>query len=230
MIFKNSQDDVVFDENSIPKYISKIGIKISGGADSAIVCYMLAKYLQEERPNIQVFPITGVSDTRPYNKIFAENILKKIEHLTGFQFSKHYWMQVKTDSAQNYIKGQENIVDTAIRKEGINCMFNGITSNPSKEDAPILYTGKLASKAPVDDRTRSSIKKPRFYYKKNFLDVKPLINTDKKGVAEHYIRNNLLDELFPLTRSCELRTHDFSEHCKECWFCQERYWGFERYN
>jgi len=56
-----------------------------------------------------------------------------------------------------------------------------------------------------------------------------LINVDKKGVHEHYVRLGVLEELFPLTRSCEIHTTDFSEHCGECWFCKERLWGFGRY-
>lgn len=226
MIFKNSQDDIVFDETTIPLTISKIGIKISGGADSAIVCYMLAKYLKEERPDAEIFPITGISDTRPYNKIFTERIIRKITDLTGFNFSKHYSMQVKTDSSKNYIDGQQELVNHATEQEGITCNVSGITCNPTKEDAPNLFSGKMLTKAPTDNRTRSIIKKEQFVFDGSKLLMKPLVNTDKKGVAEHYINNNVLEELFPLTRSCELRTHDFTKHCGECWFCQERLWGF----
>ena len=64
----------------------------------------------------------------------------------------------------------------------------------------------------------------------------PLINIDKQGVKELYEKFGLLDTLYPLTRSCESFTDDFSKHCGEykdeqdvCWFCKERYWGFGRY-
>ena len=52
------------------------------------------------------------------------------------------------------------------------------------------------------------------------------INIDKKGVAELYDYFGLMDTLFPLTRSCEDWTDDFSAHCGKCWFCLERLWGF----
>ena len=71
------------------------------------------------------------------------------------------------------------------------------------------------------DRSKGLEKKPNTW--------RPLINVDKKGVAEHYTRLGVLEELFPLTRSCEVHTTDFSEHCGECWFCKERLWGFGRY-
>ena len=47
---------------------------------------------------------------------------------------------------------------------------------------------------------------------------KPLVNIDKKGVAELYEILGVTDTLFPLTRSCEDFTDDFSKHCEECWF------------
>ena len=43
MIIKNSQQDIVIDTTK-----KRIGVKISGGADSAIVMYMVSKYVAEE--------------------------------------------------------------------------------------------------------------------------------------------------------------------------------------
>ena len=42
MIIENSQDTIEF---NLPDEFDKIGIKLSGGADSAIVLYMLCKYI-----------------------------------------------------------------------------------------------------------------------------------------------------------------------------------------
>ena len=54
MLFKNSQDDY---KMSIDSSITRIGLKISGGADSALVAYMLAKYSEAERPDLKIYPI-----------------------------------------------------------------------------------------------------------------------------------------------------------------------------
>ena len=48
MIFETSQDTI---EITIPAHVKRVGIKLSGGADSAIVCLMLAKYIVGERPD-----------------------------------------------------------------------------------------------------------------------------------------------------------------------------------
>jgi 7-cyano-7-deazaguanine synthase in queuosine biosynthesis len=47
-------------------------------------------------------------------------------------------------------------------------------------------------------------------------------------VSELYDYFDLQNTLFPLTRSCEQYTDDFTQHCDNCWFCGERKWGFGR--
>ena len=88
------------------------------------------------------------------------------------------------------------------------------------------------TRGPMDSRDREQNKKPQIVGNTFF----PLINIDKQGVKELYEKFGLLDTLYPLTRSCESFTDDFSKHCGEykdeqdvCWFCKERYWGFGRY-
>lgn len=71
MIFKNSQQDIDFSKY-IPLNFTKIGIKLSGGADSAIVCYMLAKYVIAERSDITIYPITGIAEGKEYQKFLQK--------------------------------------------------------------------------------------------------------------------------------------------------------------
>ena len=62
--------------------------------------------------------------------------------------------------------------------------------------------------------------------------INPVINVNKKWEAEAYKDKNLLDSLFPLTYSCEGSIEDtkyHTQHCKRCWWCQERFWAFGRY-
>jgi 7-cyano-7-deazaguanine synthase in queuosine biosynthesis len=92
--------------------------------------------------------------------------------------------------------------------------FNGITANPTQA---IVASGHVA----LPERNQRATKQSNYR--------RPLINIDKRGVAEHYTRLGVLEELFPVTRSCEEITTDFSKHCEVCWFCAERHWGFGRY-
>lgn len=71
MLVKCNQGDFNFE---IPKHFKKVGIKISGGIDSALLFYLLSKYKKTERPDIKIFPITGIVRTRPWQYIKATDI------------------------------------------------------------------------------------------------------------------------------------------------------------
>ena len=60
---------------------------------------------------------------------------------------------------------------------------------------------------------------------------KPFINIHKQDLALIYKMYDL-KELFELTVSCighYDNTDGFTKSCKECWWCHERYWAFNRY-
>jgi|SaaInl5LU_22_DNA_1037371.scaffolds.fasta_scaffold06819_7 7-cyano-7-deazaguanine synthase in queuosine biosynthesis len=55
------------------------------------------------------------------------------------------------------------------------------------------------------------------------------INVDKKFVAGVYQENNLMESLFPITRSCvgtARGTDNFTRDCHQCFWCHERKWAF----
>ena len=221
MLFENSQDNWEID---LPTSMNTLGLKISGGADSAIVCYMVAKYVTQERPDITIHPITAVASTKPFQQIHADKVLRKVESMTGIKFATHQYRTIDSTTVENYINQQADLVDDVYASQGLQKHFSGLTANPTAEDAPELYDGAHALPGSYGendmDRTKATVKKSNTF--------RPLINVDKKGVAEHYIRLGVLEDLFPLTRSCEDVTFDFTEHCGDCWFCRERKWGFGR--
>ena len=232
MIFKNSQETIEFTPSMFARYNNfnnKIGLKISGGADSAIVAYMLAKFAVAEMPEMVVYPITGVTPTKPYQEIYAKRVLEKVSELTGY----HNWGQhtVGIATSENYMKDQEKIVKRAYEETGILTHFYGITANPTIDEAPELYAWRDKWGSPpggIEERQKlSGTKKPWFAMRA------PLVNVDKKGVAEHYTNQGVMDTLFPVTRSCEEfidePDYDQEHHCEKCYFCLERYWGFGRY-
>ena len=215
MIIKNSQQDIVIDTTK-----KRIGVKISGGADSAIVMYMVSKYVAEELPEATIIPITVNHKGKAYQEIFAKQVVNFCKEEFGDIFGQHQISMNNTP--EEYISEQQRLVKSLYKNREIYCHFVGITKNPPNE----IYS-KWEKAGPSDDRdagvTRDTIRDDN----KIFL---PLININKKGVCELYEQFSLLDTLFPLTRSCEIFTEDFSKHCEtECWFCQERYWGFGRY-
>tara|TARA_B100000575_G_scaffold80443_1_gene63080 strand:- start:27547 stop:28221 length:675 start_codon:yes stop_codon:yes gene_type:complete len=222
MLLENSQDNWEID---LPENMKTLGLKISGGADSAIVCYMVAKYVTEERPDITIHPITAVASTKPFQQIFADKVLRKVESMTGIKFATHQYRTIDSSTVENYINQQADLVNDVYASQGLQKHFSGLTANPTAEDAPELYDGTHALPGSFGtndmDRSKGLEKKDNTF--------RPLINVDKKGVAEHYIRLGVLEDIFPLTRSCEDdEVYTFEKHCEDCWFCRERQWGFGR--
>jgi hypothetical protein len=222
MVIPTSQGDVVIDITNVDKFpftevINKVGIRLSGGADSAILAYMLAVYKRDYRPHITLHPITCINNQKPYQELFAKQVLKKITELTGVEFGEHF---VEDVNGERYREDQGDFQEKLYKARKLDSHFMGETMNPPigvEADWEFLGGGRDSTRdAPGDTHT------PVVIYK-------PLRNIDKKGVAELYKHFDVLDTLFPLTRSCELHTLDFTDHCGRCWFCLERHWGFGRY-
>ena len=62
--------------------------------------------------------------------------------------------------------------------------------------------------------------------------MNPFFCINKRGLKMIYEELGLIDKLFPVTYSCEgtaEQTKTHTQHCKRCWWCQERFWAFGRY-
>lgn len=225
MIFENSQETIEFTPSMFKMLDNKIGIKISGGADSAIVTYMLAKFAVAELPELVIYPITSVADIKPYQEIYAKRVMAKITELTGYtNWGKHFVGHARAD---HYVEDQSNFLKSVYDDPiGLKAHLYGVTANPTPEEAPELQAWREAmGETGIEDRDKVSGKKRDWK-----AELAPLVNVDKKGVAEHYINQGVLESLFPITRSCETynydEKYDLEKHCGECYFCLERKWGF----
>lgn len=214
MRIQTSQGEVVID---IPEQFNKIGIKISGGLDSALLAYLLALYKKNIR-DIELVPITVINAIKPHQHIFAKRVILFIEKELNVKFYEH---QVKPELVDPSVYGEEqsNYIKILRKKNIIDTHFAGITENP---DEVLDDTGEWEND-PVRDKS---------------MGVKPVIegnsyvpfaNINKRAIAEMYDHYGLTDKLFSITRSCENRKVHFTQpHCGECWWCLERKWGFGR--
>jgi 3'-phosphoadenosine 5'-phosphosulfate sulfotransferase (PAPS reductase)/FAD synthetase len=221
MIINTSQGDIEF---NLPAHYKNVGVRMSGGADSAIIAYMLAKYIKEERPDISLVAISLDVQRKEYQVAVTKTIIKFIEEEFNIKFKNHFTGLIEDYSQSG--KLQTELCNKLISEKEIDCYFTGLTRNPSEE---VLKTFAVETDSTHDHRN----------YKGNKLTVVeyryfPLINVNKKAVAEIYEKFRLLDTLFPLTKSCEnfspTLAKDASSYCKiRCWGCCERFWAFGRY-
>ena len=229
MIINTSQEQIIInpDASGYPK--NNIGIKLSGGADSSILCYMLYKYAVEHEKKL--IPMTVVHGLKPTNLIYA----RKVYWWMVKHFGVNVWHQehfTAHSHGPDYTTVSENLEDRLFANGTVDIMYSGITANPPREvwlkfegvgdggtDTDLSVPGGLP-----DSRDRTDKPKQTVYGNKVF----PFKNIDKKGVAELYDHFNVTDTLFPITRTCEDYSTDPDEvqHCGKCVWCQERLWGF----
>lgn len=212
MIIKHSQKDVIID---IPLKFKKIGLKLSGGADSALLCYLLFKYISEERPDCIIFPVTANQELNPYNFELSEKIVDfcKKEFPT-VNVGIHYKCSQYEDEC-HVILMQKIFLRTLKQNKLLDCHFIGLTTNPPKgfNDNTLSDNTREMDKEEIVGNSNPSFR--------------PLVNIDKKGICELYKNFNLLGSLFLITRSCDsTNAKSYLTHCNDCFPCNERRWGF----
>jgi len=190
-----------------------VGVSVSGGADSAILLYILAKHKIEP---IHVFTasLKSKNNTAPR---YAQRVIEKCIELTDNQNIYHHVHFIKDMSNNgNLFDGHKYFLKNNL----ITKVYTAETQFPPKED---FEKFKNQDKFIYKQRDPADTK-PSF--NKNFYS--PFVSINKKHIREIYETFDVLDKLFPVTRSCESFTLK-KGHCKECLWCEERFWAFGRY-
>jgi len=230
--FYTEQDKV---EIGIEKTGKPVSVFISGGPDSAMTTYMVVKTIKELGTNNPVFPITAEFLARPYNIKYSWSVLRKIEELLDFKFEQHLIFPMPnhalpiTDEDKKVI--MSSYIETYFIKYGLATMFNGLTANPPTSEVGDTISGDSSKERDNPETILKKLNSKGVQY--------PFLFSNKRVVAHFYKKFDLLDSLFPITRSCEgnmKETEYFTKDCfevrpteKYCWWCRERQWGFEKY-
>ena len=114
--------------------------------------------------------------------------------------------------------------------------LDGMTANPPI-DVRMAFADRMKKHHPTRnfgpfevDRVQGEIRrdvhdKPELKYNV----YKPFLNVNKRFVSGVFKENNLMDDLYPITRSCvggRWQTKDFTEWCWQCFWCYEKDWAF----
>jgi 7-cyano-7-deazaguanine synthase in queuosine biosynthesis len=192
-----------------------IGIKCSGGADSSLLLFILMS--NTEYP-IHIFSGAFKRKNRASITVTPAVIDKCIELTKKTNIFQHIvFSEVEEQSCIN------DMAKTFLTKNEIIALYSGVTSIPP-DDVVENFLNKKVSPEIYKSRNPN--------IKKSLIDdglYRPFINIDKKKIKDMYQNLGILESLFPLTRSCE-SIKVFSGHCERCWWCEERFWAFNRYN
>jgi hypothetical protein len=216
MIFSTTQDTYNFGNLDTVK---RIGIKLSGGADSAGISYMIFKTIHDKKLDTEVVIITTEHNDKPYQRIYSNKVLVWLRE--EFPLVKVIAHISNNTDGMDYSDAQDIVLDRAYNEFKIERHYNGITQNPPRELSEQFEEEGMGE---FDDTRFGHFAQWNGDY--HHPGYRPFINTDKKGVASIYEQYNLLNTLFLETRSCEEVTLDFRKHCGKCWYCKEREWGF----
>ena len=234
--------DIEFDDNFLPK---QIVVSLSGGADSATATYLTLKHFpQIEIFPFMCNDVNAPKDADAAREI-TEYLQKKfpngkLNDITIKDFNDRevggWWPKAKESMLEN----QElygNMSVTAVAKilqldklipEFMNqfkgpIRLDGMTANPPKEIRlafakyakerfpEIRYTARDLER--IQGETRRDVShKPNITYNV----YQPYINVNKRFVAGVYKEEGLMQDLFPMTRSCVgggNETRDFTAWC-----------------
>jgi hypothetical protein len=219
----------------IPSEYKKIAVNCSGGADSSVLLYMVAKYLKDnDRTDTTLSVLTCANDLKHrWNARKAADIINYIiDKLEWNQFDMHYAYYRDVQDMKYFHQVEAKLFSDS----RTDLIISGITSNPT-EDGPILIedsNGKLIDivATGLDDRNTGGTAN-NFIKNSRGIWYTPFVNVDKRFVAAMYEQNDIMD-MFDITRSCEAipdgkyeENFEF-EPCGNCWWCLERKWAFGR--
>lgn len=220
MLLTSPYGNVQFED--LNKY-RNIGLNLSGGIDSAFLLYILAQTLNDD---CVIIPITGIDNARPTNLENAQKILEFIDSpLVGEHAVFWYDKGGVKNKMSHHIKYEDKLFD----ENKISILCHGRSANPPEDIA------KKFDLYDMREKNRDVIKGGRkpFGSRGGRLVYIPWKNVDKRFMAHQYKKFDLMDTLFPLAASCIAyadSTNWFTEPCRHCWWCKEKFWAFGCYD
>ena len=239
--------------SGLPFYINKewkkIGINLSGGADSAILLYIMAKIINDLNLDIELYPIcvsrywrkakhVDQAKINVYNYVtrkFKNVIIKDIQWgfipeaydltpLENLKFpdSENLRYKHKFGIANSDVYFFQEFNEWLFSIKNIDIIFSGTTINPeneSFEDKPSFRDKDKISELRIFWPSKSKRIEEN---KKHTATFDPFMFVDKSWTTAQY-KNLNVEDLFTMTKSCEQGENG----CGKCFHCKERQWSIE---
>lgn len=222
-----------------------IAVSISGGADSALLAFLVCSLAKEENTTVHIINHVRCWKTKPWQQFDAEHVYQWLfQRFHHIEFQRHtnfiapeleyanigpnlideYGKNVSGDNIQ-----QRAYAEYICKKYNIDAYYNGVTRNPRLAN----FNGMIERDIePTEENKHLSVTK--------HLDVwalHPFRFVSKDWIVKQYKEHNIMD-LFNITRSCEgtFKNLDYTNYingqevqiCGECFWCNERAWAIEQ--
>ena len=253
-MYQNVPKDILLSEFSnliIPfdKNWNKIGVNLSGGADSALLTFLLCTIIDTNELDTKIDIITYQRcwETRPWQGYIAHQVYTWLTNRFPNIIQERHLCYIPPELEHGVIgpivdgrSGDQIIVGSynkfAAWQYNLDAVYNATSKNPDdlREDR-MTNRDKDAEDGNITDlwmqskKAESIFVHPFRFVKKDWI------------VAQYYIFN--IGDLYRLTRSCEgdINHHDnvkeacshFKDYkegmtipiCTQCWWCEERAWA-----
>jgi hypothetical protein len=212
----------------------RIGIRLSGGADSSLLYYALM-----HDTKLEVVPMTMDTKLKDWYQTGTARVIDRVTELTGrkpYAWYQHYQPDfVDIFKPEPYVTGVDQMQADCVKKYDLDAVYIGLTRNPPIDQLRSYFETHNHGLNIEDvfdhqssrDAERDSQVEPVIMNLSNTVQVIPWANDDKHAVYQAYLEYNVLETLYPYTYSCESTGQNFV-HCEHCFFCQERWWAFGR--
>lgn len=239
MNFKNIDSvQIPFDENW-----NSIAISLSGGADSAMLAFILCNFVTVQK--VHIISHKRMWKTRPWQSYDSLNVFNWLkDRFPKIVFERHtnfiapdveygnmgptikdeYNKMVSGDNAQ-----QRAYAEFICHEYNIDAYYNAVTRNPKN----VSFSGMVERDIDPDESNQHLTVMKHM----NRWALHPFRFVDKAWVIKQYYDNNILD-LLAKTRSCEGEFDNINylnyipgqqvPTCGECFWCKEREWAIEQ--
>ena len=201
-----------------PKNNKPLGVKMSGGVDSSILLYALAK--EFDNPLV---PITVDNYINPYQSTYTNKVIDFVNNELNVSIP-HTITDISSPEV-DLDDALTSLVQREVNKGTFDVYYMAQTKNPDPKlvDEDHLHV--------IEDTFHRLPERDWGTPEEKLItgiSYRPFINLHKGHIKELYDYYGVTDTLFPLTKSCETDGTPFTEHCGHCWWCVERHWAFNK--
>ena len=234
-------EDIVVKNFSKFYTVRKLGVWVSGGADSAFCLWYMAKCITEnELWDFEIIPMHGHDTARVADSRIAANAVVDYvkKSFPKVKIHDNYIFQYyKKKGTHDKGKYHDPIKYNLKKNETIHITINAYTSNPPEQDMidggfyDNREKGRDDVRAEFEEEFRLGIHgKKHGTGVKTFFDLhRPIAEVDKSFLAHFYNKFGIMD-LFYKTISCTSGYEGEVVPCKKCFWCKEKYWAFGMYD
>ena len=239
LVLTNGTSTVTWFDEFFKKEHRSVIVKVSSGTDSALILYYMMKFAQELSSDLKIYPFHSVNLGAHFS--YSEKKARKIIKILKEMFPKANLQPLEVLCYRKRILANGKLEDKNVYSDPY------LLKMKERVDAEYIISGSTLNMPENLIKNRSDGTFPNPLAERNQYDTHvtcmkshnnqeaPWINSDKKFIAAMYRQEGLMDNIYPLTESCTAlapvsNSPVYSLPCKECYWCQEKFWAFGSYD